>query len=88
MSVVFAVTYGLLVASAVCVLARLVFGPSTLDRIVALEVIIVLVLVGIAVEMARTASAENLALLVAVALLAFIGSVTALRLAEGKERHR
>lgn len=88
MSVVFALTYGMLVAAALCVLARLVRGRPTLDRTVALEVVVVLVVVGIAVEMAQSRSAENLTLLVAVALLAFIGSVAALRLAEGRERHR
>lgn len=88
MTVVYAITLGLLVAAALLTLGRLLRGPSTLDRILALDVLVVLTAAGVAVEMGISASGSNLALLVAVVLLAFVGAVTVARLAERRESHR
>lgn len=88
MTVVFAITLGLLVLAGVLTLARLLLGPSTLDRILAVDVLVMLIAAGVAVELGISSSGANLALLVAVVLLGFVGSVAAVRLAERRESHR
>lgn len=72
---------GLALATA-CVLVRLVKGPSVPDRIVALDVLVQVVVAGIAVAAAATRDGTYLAVLVAVALLAFVGTVTVARFVE------
>jgi multicomponent Na+:H+ antiporter subunit F len=69
-------------------LYRLVQGPSTLDRIVALDVFVVLTVVGTGVYVAAYRDGSNIPLLAAVALVGFVGSVAASRLAVRRERHR
>lgn len=87
-TVVFAVVLVLLLAAGVLTLLRLFRGPDTLDRIAALDVFVVLVVAATAVYVAYYRDGSNIALLVAFALLAFVGSATAARLAERRERHR
>lgn len=88
MSVVFTVAFGLLILAGSFVLARLFRGPSTLDRIVAVDVLVILIVAGVAVGEGAAGRGPNIALLVVVALLGFAGSVTAVRLAEKREGHR
>lgn len=88
MTAVFVVTLVLLGAAGVLTLVRLLRGPETLDRIVALDVFVVVTVAGTAVYVAYFADGANIPLLAAVALLGFVGSVTAARLAERRERHR
>lgn len=88
MTVVFAITLGLLVLAELLVLVRLTKGPSTLDRIVAVDVLVILVVAGAAVGEGISGQGTNIALLVVVALLGFAGSVTAVRLTEKREGHR
>ena len=61
---------------------------STLDRIVALDVIVVLTVVAAGVYVAYYRDGSNIPLLAAVALVGFVGSTTAARLAVRRERHR
>ena len=79
--VVLACLIGLSFATA-CVLYRLLRGPSVPDRIVALDVLVQIVVAGIAVAAAATGDGTYLAVLVAVALLAFVGTVTVARFVE------
>ncbi|MGI9001481.1 MAG: monovalent cation/H+ antiporter complex subunit F [Pseudonocardia sp.] len=88
MNTVFVLTLTLLGAAGGLTLVRLLRGPETLDRIVALDVLVVLIVAGTAVYVASFADGSNIPLLAAVALLGFVGSVTAARLAERRERHR
>lgn len=88
MNVVFAITFGLLTAAGALTTARLARGPRTLDRILALDVLLVLIMAGVAAGIARSQQGFNIALLVTVALLAFIGSVSAVRLVERWEAYR
>ncbi|WP_199434887.1 monovalent cation/H+ antiporter complex subunit F [Qaidamihabitans albus] len=88
MTIVFVVTFGLLSAAAMLTLLRLVRGPRTLDRILALDVLLVLIVAGAGVSMAVTMRGLMLALLLSVALLSFIGSISAVRLVERWEGHR
>ena len=72
---------GLTVAG-LLVLVRLVRGPSVPDRIVALDTLLQVVVAGIAVAAAVTREGSFLAVLVAVSLLGFLGSVTVARFVE------
>lgn len=88
MSVVIAVTLLLLVASGALTLARFLRGPDTLDRIAALDVLIVLVVAAAGVYVAYYQDGTFVPLLAAVALVGFVGSATASRLVARRRRHR
>ncbi len=72
---------GLALAAAAC-LYRLVAGPSVPDRIVALDTLLYIVVIGVAVAAATTADGSFLGVLVAAALLAFVGTATVARFVE------
>jgi multicomponent Na+:H+ antiporter subunit F len=72
---------GLGVAAAAC-LYRLVAGPSVPDRVVALDTLLYIVVIGIAVAAATTGDGSFLGVLVAAALLAFVGTSTVARFVE------
>jgi len=80
-SVVAVCLAGLSLAAGLCVV-RLVRGPSVPDRIVALDALLLVVVSGIAVGAAATGDGSYLAVLVAVALLGFVGTVTVARFVE------
>ncbi|SFB23309.1 multisubunit sodium/proton antiporter, MrpF subunit [Amycolatopsis marina] len=88
MTVVFTITFGLLSAAGVLAILRLAKGPRTLDRILALDVLLVLIVAGVAVGIASSLKGFNIALLITVALLAFVGSIAAIRLVERWEEYR
>ena len=88
MNLVFLIVLGLLLAAGILTLVRLFRGPDTLDRIAALDVFVVLVVAATAVYVAFYRDGSNIPLLVAFALVAFVGSATAARLTERRERHR
>jgi multicomponent Na+:H+ antiporter subunit F len=88
MDAVFTVVLAMLGLAAALTVFRLLRGPSTLDRIVALDVVVVLTVVGAGVYVAYYRDGSNIPLLAAVALVGFVGSVTAARLAVRRERHR
>lgn len=88
MSTVFAIVLGLLAVAGALTVVRLVRGPSTLDRIAALDVVLVLIVGGAAVSAAWLRDGSTIPLLAAVALVGFVGTATAARLAERRERHR
>ena len=76
MSAVLVVCFAGLGLAAVLVLVRLVLGPSVPDRILALDVLVQIIVAGIAVAAAATRDGTFLSVLVAVSLLAFVGTVT------------
>lgn len=88
MIVVYAIVLAMLCLAGVLTLVRLFRGPHALDRIAALDVFILLIVAATAVYIAFFEDGSNIPLLVAFALLAFVGSATAARLAERRERHR
>jgi multicomponent Na+:H+ antiporter subunit F len=88
MTVVFVVVLAVLAIAGGLTLARLLRGPDTLDRVVALDVLVVLIVVAAAVYIAFYQDGSNIPLLAAVALVGFVGSATAARLVERRERHR
>lgn len=82
MTVVTAIAFAVLGLSALLCLARLVRGRSVADRIVALDLLLVLTVSGIAVTVIATGSGVFLDVLVVAALLGFIGTVTVARYME------
>ena len=82
MSTVVAICLVVLSISALLCLVRLVKGPTVPDRIVALDALLYVVVSGIAVGAATVRDGSFLALLIAVALLGFVGTVTVARFVE------
>lgn len=82
MTVVTAICFAGLALAALLTMVRLVAGPSVPDRIVALDVLVQIVVAGIAVAAALTRDGTYLAVLVAVSLLGFVGTATVARFVE------
>ncbi len=82
MTVVGVVCFAGLALAALLTLVRLVLGPSVPDRVVALDQLLLVVVAGIAVAAAVTGEGWFLGVLLAVALLGFVGSVTVGRFVE------
>ncbi|GIF00888.1 monovalent cation/H+ antiporter complex subunit F [Paractinoplanes rishiriensis] len=76
----------LLFAALTLVLVRVVRGPTTLDRIVAVDVLLAVVVCAIAAEAAYTRDATSLPILVVLSILGFIGSVSVARFAPWSRR--
>lgn len=87
-SVVFLIVLAMLCAASGLTLVRLLRGPDTLDRIAALDVLVILIVAAASVYIAIYRDGSNIPLLAAVALLGFVGSATATRLAERRKGHR
>jgi multicomponent Na+:H+ antiporter subunit F len=87
-SVVFLTVLVMICVAGAFTVVRLLRGPSTLDRIVALDVFVILIVAAAAVYIAIYRDGSNIPLLAAVALLGFVGSATAARLAERRKRLR
>jgi multicomponent Na+:H+ antiporter subunit F len=86
-SILFGVVLALLCVAGALTLVRLLRGPDTLDRIVALDVFVILIVAAAAVYVAIYRDGSNIPLLAAVALLGFVGSATAARLVERRKGH-
>ncbi len=82
MSLVITLCFVGLGVAALLTLLRLVLGPTVPDRIVALDTLLQLVVAGIAIGAAVTGGGSFLAVLVAVSLLGFVGTVTVARYVE------
>lgn len=74
-----------LAAGAVPALVRAVRGPNLVDRIVALDLILLLLAGGFAAHGARTGSELLVPVLVVVALVAFAGTVLVARFVEWRD---
>jgi multicomponent Na+:H+ antiporter subunit F len=72
---------GLLVSALLCVV-RLVRGQSVADRIVALDLLLVITVSGISVTALATGSGIFLDVLVVASLLGFVGTITVARYME------
>ncbi|TDC83324.1 monovalent cation/H+ antiporter complex subunit F [Actinomadura sp. 7K507] len=81
MNTVYVLTMILLGVAFLMTAVRLVRGPSSFDRILALDVMAVLLVSGIAVHAAYWGEPGHATLLLVVSMLAFVGSVSAARLA-------
>jgi multicomponent Na+:H+ antiporter subunit F len=72
---------GLMLSAALCVL-RVVRGTSVADRVLALDTLLIVIVVGVAVGAAQTGSGVYLDVLLLVALVAFIGTTAVGRFIE------
>ncbi|WAX77561.1 monovalent cation/H+ antiporter complex subunit F [Streptomyces sp. KMM 9044] len=82
MTVVYTATLAVVSVAGLLTLLRLVRGPDALNRIVALDVLLTMIIAGAAVGMVLRGDTTPLPVLVVLALLAFTGSVTAAHLVE------
>jgi multicomponent Na+:H+ antiporter subunit F len=78
-TVVYWIAYVLLGAGALLALVRLALGPSLLDRVVATDVLLVIISAGLAVYAGLARDPTVVPVLVVVSLLAFVGSVSVAR---------
>jgi multicomponent Na+:H+ antiporter subunit F len=76
----------LLAAAAALVVVRLLLGPSLHDRLVALDTLVVLIVCGIVVRSAHLGEVHDLVLLVLVALVGALSTLTAIRLIPEEEQ--
>jgi len=81
-TVVAIVAYVLLAAGALCTLVRLVQGPSLADRIVATDLLLVLVICAAGVDAVRFGRSAYLDVMVVVGVVGFLGTVTVARFIE------
>lgn len=63
---------------------RMMKGPSLLDRVLAADVLLAIFAAALATDMAINRHLENLALMVALSVIGFIGSVTVARFVSDK----
>lgn len=71
----------LLSVTALLALARIYFGPSLLDRVVAADLLLSTMLAAVGAEAAVNRHATTLPVLAVLALLGFVGSVSLVRFA-------
>ncbi|MFD7510915.1 monovalent cation/H+ antiporter complex subunit F [Streptomyces sp. NPDC059853] len=88
MTVMVSIALGLLCAAALLVTVRLVRGPAALDRIVALDTLVTLIISGTVVGTVIRSDGISGHVLVVLALLGFIGTIAAARLVERREDMR
>jgi multicomponent Na+:H+ antiporter subunit F len=84
---VFWAAYLMLGGGALLTLVRLARGPSLLDRVVATDVLLVIISAGLAVYAALERDPTVVPVLVVVSLLAFVGSVSVARYIGGMLIH-
>jgi multicomponent Na+:H+ antiporter subunit F len=77
------VIIGLLSVTALLALVRLYRGPSLLDRVVAADMLLATMVGAVGAEAAVNRHATTLPVLVVLALLGFVGSVSVVRFAAG-----
>ncbi|MGV9860746.1 monovalent cation/H+ antiporter complex subunit F [Gordonia sp. NPDC003425] len=79
MTVVWFVVTGCLLVAAVLTTTRILMGPSTLDRVVALDTLIALAMCGLAVWAAYSRDTTVVPAIVALSLVSFVGSIAIAR---------
>lgn len=76
----------MLAAAAVLVLIRMSRGPSTLDRVVSTELLVNIVIAGLAVEAVVNRHHTTLPIMLVLALLGFTGSVSMARFVADRDK--
>ncbi|MEO6997961.1 MAG: monovalent cation/H+ antiporter complex subunit F [Terracoccus sp.] len=79
MTIVAAVGMLMLGAAAALVLVRIYRGPNNLDRIIATEILLIIVIAGIAMEAVWHRTSTSLPLLMILGLVSFVGGVAVTR---------
>ena len=85
MSVVLIVCVAMLGVAALLLVVRIALGPTMLDRVVALDVLVAIVICGLALEAAVHRHTTTLPILVVLSLLGFVGSVSVARFSPGSD---
>lgn len=80
-TVVLGCYWALSVSAALCA-ARVARGPSLADRVIALDTLLIVGVVGVGVETVRTGSGVYLDVLLVVSLVAFVGTTAVARFIE------
>lgn len=70
---------GLLTVSALLTLIRIIIGPSVLDRVVATDVLVSIVVCALGAHVALNPGSTTLPLLISLSLVGFMGSVAVAR---------
>ncbi|MEJ5913597.1 monovalent cation/H+ antiporter complex subunit F [Pseudokineococcus sp. 1T1Z-3] len=77
---------GALLLASVCVLFRAIVGPTVLDRVVALDALVIVLVAAFGVHAVAARDASTLPILVVLALVGFVGSVSVARFAAKDSR--
>ncbi len=85
MTVVLYVCASMLAVASVLLLVRITNGPTMLDRIIAFDVFVAVLICVIGLDAAVDRSATALPILVALSLIGFIGSVSVAAFSKGSE---
>ena len=85
MTVVLAVCVGFLAVAALLLVVRIALGPTMLDRVVALDVLVAVMICGLGLEAAVNQHTTTLPILVVLSLLGFVGSVSVARFTRGSD---
>jgi multicomponent Na+:H+ antiporter subunit F len=85
MTIVAMVAGAMLLVAALLALIRVVIGPTMLNRVMAVEVIVAVVVGGLALEAAYNQHTTTLPILLALAMLGFVGATSVARFV-AKER--
>lgn len=76
---------GMLGLAAVLLVVRITRGPTVLDRTVALDVLVAVVICAIAVDAVERDTSTTLPVLLVLTLVGFVGSVAVARFAKGSD---
>lgn len=79
MTVIYGIAIGILLVAAVLALWRILRGPSNVDRILASDVLVVILVCGVAVAIVATGTAPALPILMSLSLVGFLGAVSVAR---------
>jgi multicomponent Na+:H+ antiporter subunit F len=82
---VLVVCVGMLGVAALLVVVRISLGPTMLDRVVALDVLVAVIICGLALEAAVHRHTSTLPILVVLSLLGFVSSVSIARFTTGSD---
>jgi multicomponent Na+:H+ antiporter subunit F len=85
MDVVLVFCVAVLGIAALLLVTRAAIGPTMLDRIVALDVLVAVVICGLALDAAVNQHTTTLPILVVLSLLGFVGSVAVARFSPGSD---
>lgn len=84
--VIIAIGVAILGVAAALTLVRMARGPSSLDRVVAADVIIAVVIAGLAMEASLNHHTTTLPIMVVLSMLGFAGSLSLARFVADRDR--
>ena len=85
MTVVLGISAGLLAVAAVLLVTRMAIGPTILDRSMALDVLMSVMVSAVALKAIRREESWSLPMLLVLAMVGFVGAVSIARFASGDE---